>query len=74
MIFFISGGLPGKKSEHQPYLYFAADGLEYQVDNKANPRYTSLTSVRVTSTSAELHNFLRQKLFLINDYGLLRIN
>ncbi|KAK4366544.1 hypothetical protein RND71_014424 [Anisodus tanguticus] len=27
-----SGGLPGKESEHQPYLYFAADDLEYQPD------------------------------------------
>nr|XP_016479027.1 PREDICTED: uncharacterized protein YKR070W-like isoform X1 [Nicotiana tabacum] len=25
-----SGGLPGKGCEHQPYLYFAADDLEYQ--------------------------------------------
>ncbi|XP_075084993.1 mitochondrial hydrolase YKR070W-like [Nicotiana tabacum] len=56
-----SGGLPGKKSEHQLYLYFAADDLEYQVANKPNPRYNSLTFVRESSTSAEL---LRQKLFL----------
>ncbi|OIT39369.1 hypothetical protein A4A49_03621 [Nicotiana attenuata] len=39
-----SGGLPGKECEHQPYLYFAADDLEYQA---GHPWFSILTRTGV---------------------------
>lgn len=42
-----SGGCPGDENEHQPFLYFAADDLEYQVGDDAKlpmAKYTSIAT------------------------------